>query len=164
MKKQLTDTLANRAELSVYGKAVIGIVSGIVLTVIGISRSKHEQTRIKEMSVPKHWVVANVLNPSITLRNNASIVEHYASIGIDSLRAVEINQYIYKQTNNGELIKPLNKIEIDSLNRLLKVDVDTLWTFHIDNLEGEDFVLSIKDKKIFAIASYQPIDSIIYCR
>ena len=164
MKKQLTDTLANRAELSVYGKAVIGIVSGIVLTVIGISRCKHDKVINKEMSTPEYWVKSHVLNPAVSARNDGRLFEHYASLGIDSLRAAAINNYIYERANHGKLITTLNKIEIDSLNRLLKVGVDTLWTFHIDNLEGEDFVLAIKDKKIFAIASYQPIDSIIYCR
>jgi hypothetical protein len=162
--KNISETLAERAYLSVAGKAVIGLMGGIILTIIGFFRREHNETVLQDIHRPHTWIKMEILDPPMALENNTYIFKHYASLGIDSQEAIWINKYIKEMTAHAGLVFPLTPIEIDSVNKLLHTNIDTQWTVRANDLNGRSFILVVKDKKIQNIISDRPIDSVIYPR
>jgi hypothetical protein len=159
--KKIIDALANRAYLSVAGKAIIGLFFGITLTIISFFRNRDEKEFRQEINKPESWIRTEILNAAIGLKNNSYMISHYASLGVDSSHAIYVNEYL-KQRIHGALICKLNQTEIDSVTKLIQQTVDSNWTFRIENRYGNDFILVVRNYKLQNIISSKPIDRIIY--
>lgn len=159
-KNKALSILAKRAHLSMAGKAVLGLVFGTILTILGFFRRAHDKDVLEEINKPKTWAKMEITDPPCCLKNNSYFFKHYSALGVDSVDAIYLNQYIKDMTAKGALLFELDSLEIDSVNKLLRID--TQWVFRVDDLKGQSFILVVKDKKIQNIVSCHPIDSVIY--
>ncbi len=162
-KKTPLEVLGDRAYLSMWGKGVIGLVGGIILTVLGFFR-RHEQNEIlQELEKPIVQVKMHVINFTFGKMRREYIIDHFTELGVDSSSAMNVYQYICDMALGGSLVNRINNKQLDSVNKLLSSREDSKSVFCVENVKtDQSFIIVYRDHKIINIVSCRPIDSIIY--
>lgn len=148
------DVLAKRAELSVVGKAFIGVVGGIVLLFLTLFKKCNER---EDDFIPlmDKWVEYNVLDP-ITLLDSNKRVRHFKKLGVQENQIDSIGEFMFWRLKGGKIIHSLNHQEVDSLKKLhqsvFKKDMTSIKYYYIKSIDSSDFIIGIKDSLIFDLA------------
>lgn len=168
MSKKVTDFLGKQAELSLQGKAMVGIifiVVGIVYSIGKMIGNFASGGKLTEKESYELWVTTTMIASfKSSSFNEAEKKEYYYKNGIDSSHIDIVYDFLSKQPDNitrSNLYK-LSQSESDTLRNLLQVSIDTSFTYRIQKKGYKGFVISTKNEKIIAITTYAPIDSIIF--
>ncbi|OSZ82651.1 hypothetical protein CAP35_05140 [Chitinophagaceae bacterium IBVUCB1] len=154
-KKNIKEELARRAELSLVGKAIIGIVGGVMLLLLGLRTcSKREDIQLDTSNVK--WLSQSILDLAITL-DSSKKAAHLIKFGVDAKIADSIATLICTRNKGGVIIRELDSQEIDSLNNAnnfpVSIPDNTYNVFYVQSLKDDDYVIVIKDSLIKDIIS-----------
>jgi len=149
-KKSFLTIISNRAQLSMLGKGIIGLVGGVIMIFVTLSRnSKKNEPKLHGDRVA--WVENSIIYPA-TLPN-ASVRSEYFKVKISNGMSIDsIISFISEKCKNGSLVKELNRHQVDSFSNQIK-DQHTLsdtsaWVFHVNYLDSSSFLLVVKDSTI----------------
>ncbi len=162
-KKKLLEVLGDRAYLSMLGKGVIGLIGGVILTILGFFRQHDRSERLEKSSRPEKIIEIELIEFASTIKGRSNIVDYYGRFGIDSSSAMSVSQYISRITSGPKLVKRVNNRDVDSVNKLLDSHEDSQSVFRVENIDTDkSFIIVFRNNKIINIVSCRPIDSIIY--
>ena len=151
-KKSFLTILSNRAYLSMLGKGIIGLVGGLVLLFITISRSR-ENNKPKLYNDKTNWV-ENAIIEKATLPDSASRFKYFKIKGYGGKEIDSEIMFIYKRCKGGSLLKELKNNEVDSILSANKIILSSNlsdmndWVFYVKSIDSADFLLVIKDSLI----------------
>ena len=119
-RKNLMDELGRRAQLSMLGKGIIGLLGGVIILFVTWIRTCNKDNSVELESPGVQWFNHNILDPAITLDSNKRFT-HFSELGIKPEVADSIAEFIASRRVGGSIAHELNKMEIDSLNKALNL-------------------------------------------
>ena len=150
------ENLAQRAQLSIKGKAIIGLAGGVIILISGWFKTCNNHDSVL-LETPNVTWISYVLDSAIPLDSIKRVV-YFVKLGVAVHEADSIATLISNRNKNGTNISELDKIKIDSLNRTFKLSIpmpdSNSMIFYIKSLESKDYILVMKDSLINKIISF----------
>lgn len=150
------ENLAQRAQLSIKGKAIIGLAGGVIILISVWFKTCNNHDSVL-LETPNVTWISYVLDSAIPL-DSINRVVYFVKLGIAVHEADSIATLISNRNKNGTNISELDKIKIDSLNRTFKLSIpmpdSNSMIFYIKSLESKDYILVMKDSLINKIISF----------
>ena len=150
------DELGRRAQLSMLGKGIIGLLGGVIILFVTWIRTCNKDNSVELESPGVQWFNQH-FRPSDTLDSNKRIT-HFGELGVRPEVADSIAEFIASRRVGGSIAHELNKKEIDSLNKALNLflpnaDSKNKMLFFVQSLKREDYIVITKDSLIENIVS-----------
>ncbi len=150
--RNLKEELANRAQLSLTGNAIIGIIGGTLIMLITWFKTcqKNEDVPLETSNV--QWFKQKILYLAITLDSNKRL-NYFSKLGISPQTVDSVVDLMAFRSQEGAFVYEIYKHQIDSLNNIfeLSIPIENLNNqlfFYVESLKQADYIVVIKDSLI----------------
>lgn len=151
-ENKIIAALGKRAELSVQGKAVIGVVAAILMLIAYIiNGGKKQKETITLLNEKESWLESNILIPALSLEGGKKFA-YLSKFGLLEKDSV-IVEIISNNAKGGKFISYIDYANADSIldSEFIHLYDKDNWLFYINSIKANDLIIIVKDSMVKSV-------------